>query len=166
MQVLRRNLNKLLEFICCTLIALMTVLATWQVISRYVFSRPSTATEELLLISFVWMGLLGAAYIFGKQEHMRMSFIVDKFSEENQVKLKLFSEIVVFIFAALVLVYGGFKMSGLAMAQASPSLKIPMGYIYFALPLSGALTMLYNVMNMSDMVNGLKQLKILKQHNR
>lgn len=159
MQGLRKVLDKILEFICCTLTALMTLFATWQVVSRYVFSKPSTATEELLLISFVWMGLLGAAYIFGKQEHMRMTFFVDKFSLKNQTKLKLFSEIIVCIFAALVLVYGGFKMSGLAMAQASPSLKIPMGYIYFALPLSGMITMVYNAMNISDISKELGDLK-------
>ncbi len=157
MEGLRKGLNKVLEVVCCTLTALMTIFATWQVVSRYVFSKPSTATEELLLISFVWMGLLGAAYIFGKQEHMRMSFLVDKLNEKNQTKINLLSEIVVFIFAALVLVFGGFKISSLAMGQSSASLQIPMGYIYFALPLSGMITMIYNVLNISDIIKSLKK---------
>ncbi|MGL5313342.1 MAG: TRAP transporter small permease [Peptostreptococcaceae bacterium] len=156
MEGLRKGLNKVLELVCCTLMAIMTVLAFWQVASRYVFNKPSTATEELLLISFVWMGLLGGAYLFGKQEHMRMSFFAEKFSAKNQVKIRLFSEIVVCLFAALVLVYGGFKMSGLAMAQASASLRIPMGYIYAALPLSGIITMIFNVMNTLDIIKELK----------
>ena len=78
METLRNGLNKVLEFICCVLLALMTIFATWQVASRYVFSNPSTVTEELVLICFVWMGLLGAAYLFGKQEHMAMTFLFDK----------------------------------------------------------------------------------------
>ena len=102
----------------------MTIFATWQVASRYIFNKPSTVTEELVLICFVWMGLLGAAYVFGKQEHMRMSFLVDKLSERNQTKVKLFSELVVILFAALVLVFGGFKMSQLSMGQSSSSLQI------------------------------------------
>ena len=87
METLRKGLDKVLEFVCCVLLGLMTIFATWQVASRYVFNKPSTVTEELVLICFVWMGLLGAAYVFGKQEHMRMSFLVDKLSEKNQEKM-------------------------------------------------------------------------------
>ena len=155
MEAIRKGLDKVLEFVCCTLLALMTVFATWQVASRYIFNKPSTVTEELVLICFVWMGLLGAAYIFGKQEHMRMSFLVDKLSERNQTKVKLFSEIVVILFAALVLVFGGFKMSQLSMGQISSSLQIPMGYIYLALPLSGVITIVYNILNIYDFVKEL-----------
>lgn len=156
METIRKGLDKVLEFICCSLLALMTIFATWQVASRYIFNKPSTVTEELVLICFVWMGLLGAAYIFGKQEHMRMSFLVDKLSERNQTKVKIFSEIVVILFAALVLVFGGFKMSQLSMGQISSSLQIPMGYIYLALPLSGVITIVYNILNIYDFVKELE----------
>ncbi len=155
MEALRKGLDKILEFVCCVLLALMTVFATWQVASRYIFNNPSTVTEELVLISFVWMGLLGAAYVFGKQEHMRMSFLVDKLSERNQAKIMLFSEIVVMIFAALVLVFGGLKIAQLSMGQSSSSLQIPMGYIYYAIPLSGVITIVYNVLNITDIVKEL-----------
>ena len=90
METLRKGLDKVLEFVCCVLLGLMTIFATWQVASRYVFNKPSTVTEELVLICFVWMGLLGAAYVFGKQEHMRMSFLVDKLSEKNQEKMGVY----------------------------------------------------------------------------
>lgn len=162
MEALRKGLDKILEVICCTLLGLMTIFATWQVASRYVFNNPSTVTEELVLICFVWMGLLGAAYVFGKQEHMRMSFLVDKLNEKNQTKIKLFSEIVIILFAALVLVFGGFKMSQLSMGQSSSSLQIPMGYIYFALPLSGVVTIIYNALNIANIVKELADNKEVK----
>ena len=131
MGTLRKGLNKVLEFVCCTLLALMTIFATWQVASRYVFNNPSTVTEELVLICFVWMGLLGAAY------------------------LQLFYEIIIMVFAVLVLVFGGWNMSRLSMGQLSSSLQIPMGYIYLALPLSGVITAIYNVLNISDIIKAL-----------
>ncbi|MGL5329189.1 MAG: TRAP transporter small permease [Peptostreptococcaceae bacterium] len=166
MEALRKGLDKVLEFVCCTLLALMTIFATWQVASRYVFNKPSTVTEELVLICFVWMGLLGAAYVFGKQEHMRMSFLMDKFSEENQNKIKVFSEVVVILFATLVLVFGGFRMSQLSMEQLSSSLQIPMGYVYLALPLSGVITIVYNVLNINDIAKELRNSKESKQNNK
>lgn len=155
METLRNSLNKVLEFICCVLLALMTIFATWQVASRYVFSNPSTVTEELVLICFVWMGLLGAAYLFGKQEHMAMTFLFDKLSEKNQSKVKLFYEVIIMAFAVLVLVFGGWNMSQLSMGQLSSSLQIPMGYIYLALPLSGVITAIYNILNIFDIVKEL-----------
>ena len=152
METLRKGLDKVLEFVCCVLLGLMTIFATWQVASRYVFNKPSTVTEELVLICFVWMGLLGAAYVFGKQEHMRMSFLVDKLSEKNQEKMQLLAEVMVIIFDVLILIFGGLKMSQLSMVQSSSSLQIPMGYIYLALPLSGIITVIYNVLNIHLLV--------------
>ena len=155
METLRKRLDKVLEFICCTLLALMTILVTWQVVSRYVLNNPSTVTEELVLFSFVWMGLLGGAYLFGKNEHMAMTFLFDKLSEKNQIKVRIFFELVIMAFAVFILVFFFFYMSKLSMGQLSSSLQIPMGYIYLALPLSGITTMIYNALNISDIIKEL-----------
>ena len=155
METLRKRLDKVLEFICCTLLALMTILVTWQVVSRYVLNNPSTVTEELVLFSFVWMGLLGGAYLFGKNEHMAMTFLFDKLSEKNQIKVRIFFELVIMAFAVFILVFGGWNMSKLSMGQLSSSLQIPMGYIYLALPLSGITTMIYNALNISYIIKEL-----------
>ena len=155
METIRKRLDKVLEFICCTLLALMTILVTWQVVSRYVLNNPSTVTEELVLFSFVWMGLLGGAYLFGKNEHMAMTFLFDKLSEKNQIKVRIFFELVIMAFAVFILVFGGWNMSKLSMGQLSSSLQIPMGYIYLALPLSGITTMIYNALNISDIIKEL-----------
>lgn len=152
MEALRKILDRLLEYVCCILLALMTVFATWQVLSRYIFNKPSTVTEELVLISFVWMGLLGAAYVFGKREHMRMSFLVDKLNDRNRAILDLISEIIIILFASSILVFGGIKISQLSMGQLSSSLQLPMGYIYLAIPLSGVITIVYNIMNIFDII--------------
>ena len=151
MGIFRSVLDKILESFCCALLVFMTCTATWQVVSRYVLNNPSTVTEELTLMSFVWTGVLAAAYVFGQQKHMQMTFLLDKFSESGQIKIKLLIEVIIFIFAALILVFGGMKISHLAMGQTSSSLKIPMGYIYFALPLSGILTCIYSILNFVDM---------------
>lgn len=80
---------------------------TYQVLSRYLFGKPSTISEGLLSYSFAWMALLAAAYVFGKREHMRMSFITDKFSDSNQLKISLIGELITFAFAVGALIYGG-----------------------------------------------------------
>ena len=67
MNKLRKMLNKVIETICMTLLVFMVVLGTWQIITRYVLNNPSTVSEDLLIYSFVWMALLGSAYVFGKK---------------------------------------------------------------------------------------------------
>lgn len=151
MNTFRKYLDKTLEFLCCSLLAFMTLAASWQVISRYILNNPSTTTEELTLISFVWMSLFAAAYVFGKKDHMKMTFVLDKFKGKGNVRLRILAEVVTLIFALLVLVFGGFKISGLSMGQASPSLGVPMGYIYLALPFSGIVTVIYNLLNLVEL---------------
>ncbi|MGL6173970.1 MAG: TRAP transporter small permease [Cellulosilyticaceae bacterium] len=152
MNTLRKYLNKVLEFVTVSLLAFMVVLGVWQILTRYLFNKPSVLTEELLIYSFVWMGLIGAAYVFGKREHMRMGFLVEKLNPTVQVYVSIITEFVVLVCAALVLIWGGINIVSLGMGQISPSLGIPMGYLYMALPLSGILTVIYNVLNMVDIM--------------
>ena len=75
------------------------------------------------------------------------------------------TELVVLVFSALVLVLGGVQISNLAMGQISPALGIPMGYIYLALPLSGVITIIYNILNLFDLKQQLTDSNKLANNN-
>ena len=47
------------------------------VISRYVFRKPYTWTDELASILFLWLAMLGAVLAYRRTEHMRMSALVN-----------------------------------------------------------------------------------------
>ena len=152
MENIKKILNKILKVVCMSIIVLMVILALWQVISRYFLNKPSVTSEELLIYCFVWVSLLGAAYVFGKRDHMAMSFFVEKLSPTKNNLTKIASEVAVLIFAGLVLVYGGIEITKLAMGQVSPALGIPMGYIYTVLPLSGIITIVYSIINLKELL--------------
>ena len=59
-------MNKVLFWINTILIVVLVLDVSWQVLSRYVASSPSTFTDELARYLMVWMGFLGGAYMFGK----------------------------------------------------------------------------------------------------
>ena len=63
---------QVLGFVIIALFAFMTLIGTYQIVTRYFFNRPSTVSEELLTYAFTWMALLASAYVFGKRDHMRM----------------------------------------------------------------------------------------------
>ena len=77
------------------------------------------------------------------------------FSENKQDKVRILYEVIIMLFALLVLVFGGWNMSQLSMGQLSSSLQIPMGYIYLALPLSGIITAMYNILNICEIIKKL-----------
>ncbi len=139
-------------FIIC-LFAAMTVIGAYQIITRYFFNRPSTVSEELLTYSFTWMALLASAYVFGKRDHMRMGFLADKLLGAPKKYLEIAIDLLSFSFAGVVMVYGGISITKLTMIQTTASLRVPMGYIYVIVPVTGILIMVFSLMNAADMMH-------------
>lgn len=150
MTLLRKYMDKIIEIICIFLFSLMVAVGTYQIVTRYVFSSPSTISEELLTYAFTWLALFAAALVFGKRDHMRMSYFADKVKGSAGFVLSLIAEILVTGFAALVLIYGGASITRLTATQVTASLGVPMSYVYAALPVSGVLTVIYGIMNIID----------------
>ena len=156
MKSLRNFLDKIIG-ICVILFAFMTVVGTYQILTRYVFKAPSTVSEELISYSFAWMSMFAASYIFGKRDHMRMVFFVEKYNKKTQTLIGILSEIVILAFAVLVLVWGGISITSLTMTQTTPALRISMGYVYSVIPTCGLITAVYSLLNISDLLSDLKK---------
>ena len=153
---LKNKMIKVLEIVCIALFAFITMVGTYQIVTRYVFNAPSTISEELLTYSFTWLALLATALVFGKRDHMRMSFVADKFKGKTAVIMGIVSEVFTMVFAGVVLVYGGIVITKLTMTQVTASLGIPMGLVYIILPICGVLTMVFNIVNISQLTKELK----------
>ncbi len=157
MENLRNGLDKLILFICVVLFIFMTVVGTYQISVRYIFKDPSTISEELISYSFAWMSMFAASYVFGKRDHMRMVFFVEKFNEKTQTYISILCEIVILLFAFGVLVCGGKAITELTMTQISPALRVSMGYVYSVLPTCGIITSIYSILNIKDLLARLKE---------
>ncbi len=157
MKKLRDGLDKLILLICVVLFMFMTAVGTYQISARYILKDPSTISEELISYSFAWMSMFAASYIFGKRDHMRMVFFVEKFNKKEQVYIGVLSEVVILLFAFGVLVCGGKAITQLTMTQISPALRVSMGYVYSVLPTCGVITSIYSILNIKDLLNKLKE---------
>lgn len=151
---IRKGLNTVVGTICVILFAVMVIVGTYQIITRFVFNSPSTVSEELLTYTFAWMAMFSTAYVFGKRDHMRMAFIVDKLKKEQRKILEIVIELLIIVFAVVVLIYGGFTITGLTMTQKTASLGVMMGVIYMVVPVSGILIAIYGVLNVVDLCRG------------
>ena len=151
---IRKNIDTALSSVCIFLFAVMVVVGTYQIVTRFVFNRPSTISEELLTYTFAWMAMLASSYVFGKRDHMKMSFLVDKLPAEKRRILDIVIEGLLVLFAAAVLIYGGFTIMNLTMTQKTASLAISMGIVYAVMPLSGILITFYGILNITDLYTG------------
>ena len=155
MDTLRKRLDKTLGSLCCLLLAVMVCIACWQVISRYIIGVPSTTSEELLRFSLVWISMLGMAFVAGKNQHISLTLFVDKVPPEIQRWWMIILQVTFAAFSIWVLIIGGLKISSISMLQISPALGIPMGKIYYALPVAGGLIIIYSLMNIIDLVKAM-----------
>lgn len=154
---IRRGIDLVLSSACAVIFAAMVVIGTYQILTRFIFRRPSTVSEELLTYSFTWMALLASAYVFGKRDHMRMGFAADKLGKTGQKVLNIISEILIVILAGSVMIYGGVTIMDLTMTQSTASLGIPMGVVYTIIPLSGVLIVVYSILNLADLIAGVER---------
>jgi TRAP-type C4-dicarboxylate transport system permease small subunit len=140
-------LDKVIATLCVIIFIAMVLLTTFQVISRYVFNSPSSVSEILTRYSFVWLILLSATYVFGQRDHICISFLRDKFKGNAKKVLNIIGEIVIIIFAATILIYGGGVVTQMNMLQYDSMLKIPTGIIYSIIPVCGVLIIFYSIYN-------------------
>ena len=101
--------------------------------------------------------MFAASYVFGKRDHMRMVFFIERYSKKIQLNVAILSEIVVLLFAFGVLVCGGKTITTLTMTQMSPALRVSMGYIYSVLPTCGVIISIYSVLNIVDLLKEIKK---------
>jgi TRAP-type mannitol/chloroaromatic compound transport system permease small subunit len=87
---LKLTLDRSIQVIIAVLMGVMVLNVTWQVFSRYVLGDPSSFTDELARYSMIWLGLLGAAYVSGKQGHLAIDVLVEKIQGKKLFYLQLF----------------------------------------------------------------------------
>lgn len=151
---IRKILNAIMAVLSGVSFAAMVLLVVWQVFTRYIIKNPSTWSEELVSYLFAWMALFGASLAVSERGHMNIPVLVDKFKPGAKKFFALFAEVIIFVFSAVVLVWGGYAISELAMGQMTSSLGVPVGVFYFALPISGILNMIFSAINIFDIAKG------------
>ncbi|MFW5656153.1 MAG: TRAP transporter small permease [Bacteroidota bacterium] len=146
---MRTKIDALLKHMCVFLLGILVLDVLWQVFSRYILSLPSAFTDELAGFLLIWVGLLGAAYVAGRDEHLAIDLLVQRSAPQRQQVLKTIIQVLIGAFALIVLVIGGTYLvySRFLLDVKSAALSIPLGYVYFVLPLSGILILYYSIDN-------------------
>lgn len=150
--ILRKAVDKILGNLLIIIMSVMVINVIWQVFTRFVMGTPSSFTDELARYLMIWLGILGAAYVSGRNMHVAIDVLPLRSSTETQKKLKRIVYAFIIAFALFAMVVGGMRLVYITyvLGQHSPALQIPLSVVYFAIPLSGALIIYYKI---SDMIN-------------
>lgn len=123
------------------LMAALVAVVSWQVMSRYVLTSPSSWTEESARFLLIWIGTLGAAYASYTGSHIGIDLLAEHATAAQRRRLEIAINLLCAAFGALVMIYGGSRLVllTLQLEQISPSLGIPIAWVYSIIPVSGLL---------------------------
>lgn len=151
---MRKLLDKLMKILSAGTLLLMLIFVVWQVFTRYILNDPSTWSEELVGFLFAHSTLFGASLVVSERGHMNIPVLIDSKSIKTQKNAAIFTEVMIFLFSLVVLLYGGIRITNLALNQMTSSLGVPIGLFYIPLPVSGLINMAYAVLNIKDILAG------------
>ena len=147
---LRKSIDSILFKLLAFLMAVMTINVLWQVASRFILGSPSSWTDELSRYLLIWVGMLGASYVAGQKLHLAIDILPTKLQGKKERNLNIVINTLVALFALFAMVWGGINLVyiTLVLDQNSPALNVPLGYVYFVLPLSGIIIIYYSIVNL------------------
>jgi len=136
LQKLCRTIDALYMGIAVVLLAIIIIASSLQVFTRYALNASLNGTEELARYCFVWMSMLGASICVSKGAHPAVTILGERLKGRSKAVLEIFLYLLI-IAGAIVFIVQGMKMVVTTTSQLSPTLKIPMCYIYLCVPVGG-----------------------------
>jgi TRAP-type C4-dicarboxylate transport system permease small subunit len=120
----------------------MTLLVLANVTTRFAVGSSFEWAEELSVFMMAWMTLLGAGLVLRVGGHLAVDGVQQLCGRKIGQLMRLLSALVMLMFF-LTVVWAGASYVELGLYQTSPSLGIPRGYAYLALPVGGVLMILH-----------------------
>jgi tripartite ATP-independent transporter DctM subunit len=138
---LERMLVALSEGMAALLLVAVIVILSLGVISRYVFDAPLIWSEEMALLLFRWLAMIGATIALHRQEHMRMTAFVSVASPLCRRFLEVLATEAALVFLLLI-GQASVDFAEEAIAVTNPALGISNVWRAAALPVGMALMIL------------------------
>ena len=142
--IIIKAIDKIIKYILVALMIVLSFLGVFQVVGRLIGTVPSW-TEEAIRFLFVWASCIGAAIGIKEHIHIGIDVIVNLFPTNLRKVFDVIVQVLLLIFDFFIIKYG-FQMVVKTMTQPSPALRLPMGYVYLAIPVMGILGIYYSVL--------------------
>lgn len=138
---IKRILDNLEEIIGAILFIMMFVILVAQIVFRQIFDSPLVWSEELAILLFTYVGMLGVSIGIKYRQHVFIDFLYNKFSGKGLKVANTFIQSVVFI-SLIAMIQIGYKLFLRKKIFQLIALKISAGWMYIALPLIATLMLI------------------------
>lgn len=138
---IKRILNNLEEIIGAILFIMMFAILVAQIVFRQIFDSPLVWSEELAILLFTYVGMLGVSIGVKYRQHVFIDFLYNKFSGKGLKIANTFIQSVVFI-SLIAMIQIGYKLFLRKKIFQLIALKISAGWMYIALPLIATLMLI------------------------
>lgn len=121
--------GKFEEIIGCLAIIVVIAPVIANIVNRSVFNFYSTNLEAIALMAYVWIGYGFFGYMYKKNSHVDMKFIVNKMSPSVRAFFDLLRDVFIFLFSAYM-VYWGLKLCKTNLTRYAMGTRIPLAFGY------------------------------------
>ena len=135
------------SIICSSLLVLMTVIAGWQVWTRYVWQQPATWTEQAALLLIGYYVLLAAAICVKETSHLGLTFFSDRLEGTMKTLVWSFNHVTILGFG-LLLTGAGWHLAINNWGHLLPAMPLPHGLVFFPFIISGVLCVLFSIQHL------------------
>ena len=148
-----RLLAGAVEAACLGLAVVLVADVAVGVFSRYVLQNTFQWYDEIARLCFVWMIFLGAVVAVQRGAHFRLHLVVDRLGPRARRAADVAVSLCVLLFAG-ILIAGGWAIYPVARRQMTDAMEISMLWFFAALPVGGALMIVFALPQLWALVRG------------
>ena len=155
-QKLKKLLSNLVEKICMVLVVALAVVVFLQVFNRFVLKAPLAWSEDLAMLLFQWVAFLGAAVGVKRMRHFGIELVVKKLSAKARNMVEILTPWIMGL-VALTMITEGYKLVLFNKNRIYASMDLSYIWAYSAIPVSGALILIFLVQQEIGRLRGPKE---------
>ncbi|MFX0542012.1 TRAP transporter small permease [Roseovarius sp. S4756] len=131
----------------------LTGVITLQIVSRVFFTSVAW-TEEVARFLLIWITFLGAALAWQQGRHLAVAMLRHSLPGPAR-RIVTGAALLVSLAFLIALTVIGIRYMNVQSFQKSPSLRLPMSYVYAVMPIAGALMATLSVIDLLRVIAGL-----------
>ena len=144
-------IRRVVDALVVVLLAVIIFAVFYQVVLRYVVSRPPRWTEELARYCLVWMVLLGSSVCIRKGKHFNVDAVTGFMSNKAVFVLAIVLNLLIGMFLVYVIQYG-IPVTIRGLGAVSPAMQIRMALVYAGIPIAGVAMLMETIILLVELV--------------
>lgn len=145
-------IDDIVKYFLVLLVAAISILGMYQVVGRLLGHVPAWV-EEMIRFLFVWASCVGAAIGVKEHIHIGIDVLTNLLPKLGQRIVAIIVQMILCGFDVFLIKFG-VNLVNQTMKQPSAGLQIPMGYVYWAIPVLGGLGIFYSVREIVRLAKG------------